>query len=96
MNRYLFIKRQFLKLFKRKQHAAFHRALNYLVARWPVPQLLEELFRERQWGTLIQYLVNPHQSREYCVQAGAAGCRWQAGARAAPTAGCATSSAFGQ
>ncbi|EVT83167.1 hypothetical protein Z046_30850 [Pseudomonas aeruginosa VRFPA09] len=36
MNRYLFIKRQFLKLFKRKQHAAFHRALNYLVARWPV------------------------------------------------------------
>ncbi|ATP50053.1 type VI secretion system tip protein VgrG [Pseudomonas putida] len=36
----------------------------------PVPQLLEELFRERQWGTLIQYVVNPHQSREYCVQAG--------------------------
>ncbi|AYO00662.1 type VI secretion system tip protein VgrG [Pseudomonas sp. LTGT-11-2Z] len=36
----------------------------------PVPQLLEELFRERQWGTLTQYLVNPHQSREYCVQAG--------------------------
>ncbi|MDE4541052.1 type VI secretion system tip protein VgrG, partial [Pseudomonas sp. ITEM 17296] len=22
------------------------------------------------WGTLIQYVVNPHQSREYCVQAG--------------------------
>ncbi|ATP49758.1 type VI secretion system tip protein VgrG [Pseudomonas putida] len=36
----------------------------------PIPQLLEELFRERQWGTLIQYVVNPHQSREFCVQAG--------------------------
>ena len=36
----------------------------------PVPQLLEELFRERQWGTLTQYLVTPHQNREFCVQAG--------------------------
>ncbi|HHJ1297503.1 MULTISPECIES: type VI secretion system Vgr family protein [Pseudomonas] len=36
----------------------------------PIPQLLEELFRERQWGTLTQYMVNPHQSREFCVQAG--------------------------
>ncbi|MEE1910502.1 contractile injection system protein, VgrG/Pvc8 family, partial [Pseudomonas inefficax] len=36
----------------------------------PVPQLLEELFRERRWGTLTQYLVNPHQTREFCVQAG--------------------------
>ncbi|MFK3817141.1 type VI secretion system Vgr family protein [Pseudomonas sp. NPDC089407] len=35
-----------------------------------VPTLLEELFRERLWGTLTQYLVNPHQSREFCVQAG--------------------------
>ncbi|UQB79488.1 type VI secretion system tip protein VgrG [Pseudomonas shirazica] len=36
----------------------------------PVPQLLEELFREHRWGTLTQYLVNPHQTREFCVQAG--------------------------
>ncbi|WP_249353023.1 type VI secretion system tip protein VgrG [Pseudomonas asiatica] len=36
----------------------------------PVPQLLEELFRERRWGALTQHLVNPHQTREFCVQAG--------------------------
>ena len=36
----------------------------------PVPQLLEELFRERLWGMLTQYVTNPHQNREYCVQAG--------------------------
>ncbi|MFJ5189533.1 type VI secretion system Vgr family protein [Pseudomonas fulva] len=36
----------------------------------PVPQLIEELFRERLWGTLTQYVVDPHQSREFCVQAG--------------------------
>ncbi|MFK3948447.1 contractile injection system protein, VgrG/Pvc8 family, partial [Pseudomonas fulva] len=31
----------------------------------PVPQLIEELFRERLWGTLTQYVVDPHQSREF-------------------------------
>ncbi|MFG0411232.1 type VI secretion system Vgr family protein [Pseudomonas sp. FYR_11] len=36
----------------------------------PVPQLIDELFRERLWGTLKQYVVAPHQSREFCVQAG--------------------------
>ena len=36
----------------------------------PVPQLLEELFRERLWGALTQHVANPHQNREFCVQAG--------------------------
>jgi type VI secretion system secreted protein VgrG len=36
----------------------------------PVPQLLEELFRERLWGALTQYVTHPHQNREFCVQAG--------------------------
>ena len=36
----------------------------------PVPQLIDELFRERLWGKLKQYVVAPHQSREFCVQAG--------------------------
>lgn len=36
----------------------------------PVPQLLEELFKERQWGTLTQHVANPHQNREFCVQPG--------------------------
>lgn len=36
----------------------------------PVPQLLETLFKERQWGNLTQYLVGTHQHREFCVQAG--------------------------
>ena len=36
----------------------------------PVPQLLEELFRERLWGTLTQYVTHPRQNREFCVQAG--------------------------
>ncbi|MFK0314405.1 type VI secretion system Vgr family protein [Pseudomonas sp. NPDC090233] len=36
----------------------------------PVPQLLEALFEERQWGALTQYLGDAHQNREFCVQAG--------------------------
>ncbi|WP_049870559.1 type VI secretion system Vgr family protein [Pseudomonas cremoricolorata] len=35
-----------------------------------VPQLLEALSGERRWGTLTQYLIDPHQPREFCVQAG--------------------------
>ncbi|MGF6594775.1 type VI secretion system Vgr family protein [Pseudomonas sp. 2835] len=35
-----------------------------------VPQILEHLFKERQWGQASQHLSEPHLPREYCVQAG--------------------------
>ncbi|MBC3435922.1 type VI secretion system tip protein VgrG [Pseudomonas sp. BW16M2] len=35
-----------------------------------VPEILEDLFKARQWGSLAQRLAHPHAHREFCVQAG--------------------------
>lgn len=35
-----------------------------------VPQILEQLFKERQWGACTQRFTEAHQTREFCVQAG--------------------------
>ncbi|WP_278940097.1 type VI secretion system Vgr family protein [Pseudomonas helleri] len=35
-----------------------------------VPQILQQLFKARHWGACTQRLTEPHQTREFCVQAG--------------------------
>ena len=35
-----------------------------------VPQILQQLFKDRHWGACTQRLTEPHQTREFCVQAG--------------------------